>query len=91
MQVDAAGSRPALMDDVITDKERLMSRFFSALFLSLATFLSHAADVAEVPAVPEVSAWPLIVSVVIFVAMIGGFFGYIWMKERDKQQETDPS
>jgi membrane protease YdiL (CAAX protease family) len=79
------------MNDVITDKERLMSRLVSALFLSLATFLTHAADVAEIPAVPEVSVWPLIVSVILFVAMIGGFFGYVWMKERDKPQESDPS
>ncbi len=46
--------------------------------------LTALADEAVVTAAPKVDADPvaLIVCVVLFVGMIGGFAAYVWMKDR---------
>jgi|LNFM01.1.fsa_nt_gb hypothetical protein len=48
------------------------------------------ADDAPPVAAPPVDADPtaLILFAVLFVAMIGGFAGYIWLKERAKKKDT---
>jgi cytochrome bd-type quinol oxidase subunit 2 len=68
-----------------------MSKFVSALFLSLMPFLAYAADVHEPVAPPDTNPWALIVFTLLFVGMIVAFFVYMWMKQRDKKQEGDPS
>lgn len=65
--------------------EPVMKKAVYALMLSLAA-LPALADEAAVVA-PQVDADPtaLILFAVVFVGMIAGFAGYIWMKERAKK------
>lgn len=63
-----------------------MTKLLAGVFLTLMSLLAHAADVApEVPVPTDVSPWPMIIVAVLFVAMIGGFFAFIWVKERERK------
>ncbi len=66
-----------------------MKKLISGMMLSL-TSLTSLADEAVVAAVPQIDADPtaMILFAVVFVAMIGGFAGYIWLKERAKNDST---
>jgi hypothetical protein len=57
----------------------------------LLTSLPVLADEAAVVTAPQVDADPtaMILFAVVFVAMIGGFAGYIWLKEREKKDTTE--
>ena len=68
-----------------------MSKFVSAPFFFLLSVLSYAADVAEPSPVPDTNPVALIVFALLFVGMIVAFFVYMWIKQRDKKQEGDPS
>jgi hypothetical protein len=67
-----------------------MKKLISGMMLSL-TSLPALADEAAVVAAPQVDADPtaMILFAVVFVAMIGGFAGYIWLKERAKNDSTE--
>lgn len=66
-----------------------MKKLISGMMLLL-TSLPVLADEATVVTAPQVDADPtaMILFAVVFVAMIGGFAGYIWMKEREKKDTT---
>ncbi len=66
-----------------------MKKLISGMMLLL-TSLTSLADEAVVAAVPQIDADPtaMILFAVVFVAMIGGFAGYIWLKERAKNDST---
>lgn len=68
-----------------------MTQLFFGAFLCVMSLLTHAADAsAEVPAAAEVSYWPMIIFGLIFVGMVGGFFGFIWLKDQErKRQESE--
>ncbi len=65
-----------------------MKKAVYALMLSLAALPALADEAAVV--VPQVDADPtaLILFAVVFVGMIAGFAGYIWLKERAKRGAT---
>lgn len=63
-----------------------MTKLLSGVFLTLMSFLTHAADMsAEIPAAVDVSPWPMIIVVLLLVGMIGGFFVFIALKERERK------
>lgn len=66
-----------------------MKKFISGIGLWLAAWPVLAQQAAEVPIPSAADASPvaMIVFIVIFVAMIGGFLGYIWMKGRSKNKD----
>ena len=70
-----------------------MTKLLSGVFLTLMSLLAHAADVSpEIPAAADVSPWPMIIVAVLFVAMIGGFFVFIGLKERERKgRKSEPS
>lgn len=66
-----------------------MKKLISGMMLSLMS-LPALADEAVVAVAPQIDADPtaMILFAVLFVAMIGGFAGYIWLKERAKNNST---
>ena len=66
-----------------------MKKLISGMMLSLMS-LPALADEAVVTVAPQIDADPtaMILFAVLFVAMIGGFAGYIWLKERAKNNST---
>jgi Na+/melibiose symporter-like transporter len=69
-----------------------MTKSLFAVFLTLVSLVTHAADTTESPAAVEVSAWPLIIVTLILVGMVAGFFCFVWVKERErKRRESEPS
>lgn len=62
-----------------------MKKAVSALMLFLAALPVFAEEAAVVARQVDADPTALIVFAVIFVGMIGGFAGYIWMKERAKK------
>ena len=65
-----------------------MNKIFSGLMLMLMSFSALAQDDAAVIVAPKVDADPtgMIVFAVVFVALIGGYVGYIWVKERKRNR-----
>ena len=65
-----------------------MIRILSGIYLFLMSFLTYAV-VSEGDAGPppstDASPIAMIVVVVLFVAMIGGFFWFVWMKEKQRK------
>lgn len=61
-----------------------MIKMISAIALSLVSALAFALDEGTAAVAPQVDADPtgLILFALVFVGMIGGFAGYIWMKDR---------
>lgn len=63
-----------------------MTKLLSGVFLTLMSLLVHAADMApEVPVPTDVSPWPMIIVVLLLVGMIGGFFVFVGLKERERK------
>ncbi|MBX3650357.1 MAG: hypothetical protein KF771_03140 [Burkholderiales bacterium] len=64
-----------------------MHKLFAGVVSVLMAMPAFADDAPPVAA-PPVDADPtaLILFALLFVGMIGGFAGYIWMKERDKKK-----
>jgi len=64
-----------------------MHKLFAAAFAALMAMPALADDASPVAA-PPVDADPtaLILFALLFVAMIGGFAGYIWLKERARKE-----
>lgn len=66
-----------------------MTRFFSGIFLCLMSFLTHAIETDNAPAPANADPTAMIVFILIFVGMIGGFFYVLWRNEQKrKQRET---
>ncbi|MBI4194741.1 MAG: hypothetical protein HY526_06635 [Betaproteobacteria bacterium] len=64
-----------------------MMKALSAVVLSLMSFFALAAELSEgAPApIPDADPTAMIVFVLVFVGMVGGFGVYIWMKERERK------
>jgi hypothetical protein len=64
-----------------------MTKLFFGGFLYIMSLLTHAADASsEVPAAAEVNAWAMIIFTLLFVGMVGGFFWFVWIKERERKR-----
>lgn len=68
-----------------------MKKFISGIGLWLAAWPVLAQKAAEVPIPSAADASPvaMIVFIVAFVAMIGGFFCYMWMKGRSESKDGE--
>lgn len=66
-----------------------MKKMISGIGMWLAALPVLAQEAAEVPIPSAADASPvaMIVFVVAFVAMIGGFFGYMWLQGRKNQKD----
>lgn len=62
-----------------------MNKIVSGIALSLMPLLALADEAPVVVPQVEASATGLILFAIIFVGMIGGFAGYIWMKEKARK------
>ena len=69
-----------------------MVKFWSVIFVALMPLIALAADVDTPPPPPaDVSAWGLIIFLIVFFGMVFGFLGFIWWKERARKQESSKS
>jgi hypothetical protein len=58
----------------------------SLLFAPLFAFAQEAAE-APIPSAADADPTALIVCAVLFVGLIGIFFGYVWMRERKNKKD----
>jgi hypothetical protein len=66
-----------------------MKKTISGISLLLATLPVWAQEAAEVPIPSAADASPvaMIVFVVLFIVLIGGFFGYMWLQGQKNQKD----
>jgi len=72
------------------EQEHAMKKLISGISLMLPA-LPALADEAVAVTAPQVEANPmgLIIFAVLMVGMIGGYVGYIWMKERANKDQAE--
>jgi uncharacterized membrane protein len=63
-----------------------MQKTLSLILLAFLSTLAIAQDGASHPPSPTVDMVYVVIFIVLFLGMIGGFFVYLWMNERKKKQ-----